>query len=205
MSSSNCCFLTYILVSQETGKVVWYSRLFENFPQFVMIHTVKGFSIVNKIEVDVLEFPCLLYDPANVGNLISCSSSFSKPSLDICKFLVHVMLQSSMQDFEYPLLAWEMSATVQWLAHPLVLTFLVIGMKVDRFQSCGPCSVFWICWHNEHKTLMASSYRDLNSSAGISSPTPGLLTAVLLSPSRLHNPGCLALGEWPHHSGYLGH
>ena len=81
MTSSTCCFLTYIQVSQEAGKVVWYSRLFENFPQFVVIHTVKGFLVVNEAEVDVfLEFLCFLHDPVNVGNLISGSSAFSKPS-----------------------------------------------------------------------------------------------------------------------------
>ena len=79
-----------IQVSQETGKVVWYSHLFKSFPQFVMTHTVKGFSVVDKREVDVfLEFPCFLYDPANVGNLMSGTSAFSKPSLDAWKFLVH--------------------------------------------------------------------------------------------------------------------
>ena len=146
-----------------------------------MIHTVKSLSIVDETEIDVsLKFPCFLYNPANVGDLISSSSSFSKPSLDIWKFLVCIMLKASMQYLSMTLLAWEMSATVPWLAHPLVLTFLVIGMKVDRFQSCGPCSVFWICWHNEHKTLMASSYRDLNSSAGISSHPLALLIEVLL-------------------------
>ena len=77
--------------------MVWYSHLFKSFPQFFMIHTVKGFSIVDKKEVDVfLEFPNLLYDPENVGNLISGSSSFSKLSLDIWKFLVHVMLKPGM-------------------------------------------------------------------------------------------------------------
>ena len=75
--------------------MVWYSHLFKSFPQFVMIHTVKGFSIVNETEVDVfLEFLGFLHDPANVGSLISGSSSFSKSSLDIWKFLVHIMLKS---------------------------------------------------------------------------------------------------------------
>ena len=78
MSGSNCCFLTCIQVFQEAGKVVWYSHLFKNFLQFVVIHTVKGFSIVNEAEVDVsLEFPCFLYDPADGANLISGSSIFS--------------------------------------------------------------------------------------------------------------------------------
>jgi len=79
MSSSNCCFLTCIQISQEVGQVVWYSHLLKNFPQFIVIHTVKGFGIVNKVEIDVfLEFSCFFDDPAYVGNLISGSSAFSK-------------------------------------------------------------------------------------------------------------------------------
>ena len=84
MSGSNCCFLTCIQISQEAGKVVWYSHLFQNFPQFVGIYTVKGFSIVNEAEVGVfLEFSCFFYDPMDVGNLIADSSAFSKSSLYI--------------------------------------------------------------------------------------------------------------------------
>ena len=84
MSSSNCCFLTCIQVSQEAGHVVWYSHLFQNFPQFIVIHTVEGFGIVNKEEIDVfLELSCFFDDPVGVGNLISCSSVFSKTSLNI--------------------------------------------------------------------------------------------------------------------------
>ena len=83
----NCCFMTCIQVSQKTGRVVWYSYLFMNFPQFVVIHRVKGFSMVNEAEVDVfLEFSCFFNDPMNVGNLISVSSDFSKSSLNIWKF-----------------------------------------------------------------------------------------------------------------------
>ena len=79
MSSSNCCFLTYEQVSQEAGQVVWYAHLFQNFPQFIVIHTVKGFGIVNKAEIDVfLELFCFFNDPADVDNLISSSSAFSK-------------------------------------------------------------------------------------------------------------------------------
>ena len=81
MSSSNCCFLTCIQVSQEASQVVWYSHLFQNFPQFIMIHTVKGFGVVNKAEVDVfLELSCFFDDPTGVGNLISGSSAFLKPA-----------------------------------------------------------------------------------------------------------------------------
>ena len=79
MSSSNCCFLTCIQISQETGQVVWYSHLFQNFPQFIVIHTVKGFGIVNKAEIDAfLELSCFFDDPEDVGNLTSCSSAFSE-------------------------------------------------------------------------------------------------------------------------------
>ena len=86
MSHSNCGFLTCIQVSQEAGQVVWYSHLFQNFPQFIMIHTVKGFGIVKKAEIDVfLEFSCFFDDPANVENLIFGSSAFSKTSLNIWK------------------------------------------------------------------------------------------------------------------------
>ena len=89
-------------VSQETGKVVWYSHLFKNFPQFVVIHTVKGFSIVTDAEVDVLlEFPCFLYDPTDVGNLISGPSAFSKSSFYIWKFLVHILLKPSLENVEH--------------------------------------------------------------------------------------------------------
>ena len=82
--------------------MVWYSHLLKNFPQFVMINTVKGFSIVNEAEVDGFqEFPCFLYDPMDVGNLISGSSAFSKPSLYTWKLLVHVLLMPSLENFEY--------------------------------------------------------------------------------------------------------
>ena len=90
------------VASPETGKMVWYSHLTKSFPQFVMIHTVKGFSVVDETEIDVfLKFPCFVYNPVNVGNLISSSSSFSKPSLDIWKFMVLIMLKPSMKDFKY--------------------------------------------------------------------------------------------------------
>ena len=97
MSSSNCCFLTCIQISREAGQVVWYSYLFKNFPQFVVIYIVKGFSIVNEAEVDVfLEFSCFLYDPTDVGNLISCSPAFYKSSLNIWEFLIHVLLKPTL-------------------------------------------------------------------------------------------------------------
>ena len=117
MSSSNCCFLTCIQISQEAGKVVWYSHLLTNFPQFVVIHTVKGFSIVNEAEVDVfLEFSCFFYDPTDVCNLISGSSAFSKSSLNIWKFSVHVLLKPSLENFEHYIASVrdEYNCTVVW-------------------------------------------------------------------------------------------
>ena len=96
------CFLTCIQISQEAGQVVWYSHLFKNVPQFVVIHTVKGFGIVNKAEVDIfLELSCLFYDRTDVDNFISGSSAFSKPSLNIWKFSVHVKLKPSMENLEH--------------------------------------------------------------------------------------------------------
>ena len=87
MSGSNCCFLTCIQVSQEASQAVWYAQLFQNFPQFIVIHTVKGFGIVNKTDIDIfLKFSCFLDDPTDVGNLISGFSAFSKTSLNIWKF-----------------------------------------------------------------------------------------------------------------------
>ena len=84
MSSSNYCFLTCTQISQEAGQVVWYSHLFQNFPQFIVIHIVKGFGLVNKAEIDVfLELSCFFDDPKDVGNLISSSSAFSQSSLNI--------------------------------------------------------------------------------------------------------------------------
>ena len=82
--------------------MVWYSHLFQNFPQFIVIHTVKGFGIVNKAEVDVFgELSCFSYDPTDVANLISGSSAFSKSSLDMWKFMVHVLLKPGLENFEH--------------------------------------------------------------------------------------------------------
>ena len=101
-SGSDSCFLTCIQISQETGKVVWYSHLLKNFPLFVVIYTVKGFSIVSKTEVDVfMVFSCFIDDPVDVGNLISGSSAFSKSSLNIWRFTVHVPLKPGLETIEH--------------------------------------------------------------------------------------------------------
>ena len=102
MSSSKCCYLTCIQISQEADQVVWYSHLFQNFPQFIVIHTVKGFCIVNKAEIDVfLELSCSFDDPTNVGNLTSGSSAFSKTSLNIWKFMVHILLKPDLDNVKH--------------------------------------------------------------------------------------------------------
>ena len=112
MSGSKCCFLTCIQVSREAGMVLWYSHLLKNFPQFVVIHTVKGFGIVEKLELF-----CFLYDPVDVCNLISGSSPFSKTSLNIWKFTVHVLLKPGLENFEhYFASVWdECNCVVVWI------------------------------------------------------------------------------------------
>ena len=138
MSSSNCCFLTCIQISQEAGQVFWYSHLFQNFPQFVMIHTVKGFGIVNKAEADVfLELSCFFDDPSDVGILISGSSAFSKSSLNIWKFTVHILLKPGLENFEhYFTSVWdECNCAVVW-------AFFSIAFPWDWSES-WPFLVLW--------------------------------------------------------------
>ena len=138
MSSSNCCFLTCKQVSQEVGKMLWFSHLFKNFPQFVFIHTIKEFSVLNEAKVYVfLEFPCFLYDPVDDGNLISGSSAFSKSSLNIWKFSVHVLLKPSLKKFEHYLTnMWnEYNCEVVW-------TFFGIALPWDWNEN-QPFPVLW--------------------------------------------------------------
>ena len=103
MSSSNSDFLTCIQISHKAGQMVWYSHILNNFLQFLVIHTVKGFDIVNKAEIDVffLKLSCFFDDPMDVGNLISGSSVFSKYSLNIWKFTVHILLKSGLENFKH--------------------------------------------------------------------------------------------------------
>ena len=138
MSSSNRCFLTCIQVSQEAGQVVWYSHLFQNFPQFIVIHTVKGIGIVIKAEIYVfLELSCFFDDPADVGNLISGSSAFSKSNLNIGISRLTYYWSLGWKIFCITLLACEMNTIVRQFEHYLALPFLGIGMKTDLYQSCG--------------------------------------------------------------------
>ena len=129
MSGCNCCFFTCIQLSQEAGKVVWYSYLLKNFLQFAVIHIVKGFSVVNEAEVDIfLEFFCFFYDPTN---------TFSKSSLNIWNFLVHVLLKPSLKNFEhYFASVWnECNCVVVW-------TFFGITFLWDWNEN-WPFPVLW--------------------------------------------------------------
>ena len=137
-SSSNCCLLSWIQISQEAGQVVWYSHLFKNFPEFVVICTVKGFGIVNWAEVEVfLELSCFFADPTDVGNLTSSSSAFSKSSLKFRKFSVRVLLKSSLENFEHYFASmWnECNCAVVW-------TFFGIAFLWDWNEN-WPFPVLW--------------------------------------------------------------
>ncbi|CAI9170898.1 unnamed protein product [Rangifer tarandus platyrhynchus] len=102
MSSSNCCFLSHILISQEAGQVVWYFYHFQYFPLFIVIHTVKGFGLVSKAEIVVfLELSSIFDHSTDVCNLISGFSAFSKTSLNLWKFTVHVLLKPGSENFEH--------------------------------------------------------------------------------------------------------
>ena len=177
MSSSNCCFLTCVQISQEAGQVVWYSHLFKYFPEFVMIHPVKGFGIVNKAEIDVfLELSCFFDDPVD---LISGSSAFSKSSLNNWKFRVHVLLTPGLEDFEHYCTSMWDECNCAVFEHSLALPFFGIGMKTDLFPSCGHCWISQICWHIECSTFTASSSRNLKSSTWI--PSPPLALRVIFN------------------------
>ena len=138
MSSSNCYFLTCIQIPQETAKVVWYSHFLKNFPQCVVIHTVKDFSIVSEAEVDVfLEFSCFFYDPMDIVDLISGTSAFSKSNLSTWKFLVYVLLKPSLENFEHYFASmWdECNCTVVW-------AFFGIALLCDWNEN-WPFPVLW--------------------------------------------------------------
>ena len=180
MFSFNCCFLTCIQVSQEAGQVVWYSHLFQNFPQFIVIHAVKGFGRVNKAERDVfLELSCFFDDPTDVVNLISDSSAFSKTSLNIWKFTVHILLKPCLENFEHYFISmWdECNCAVIW-------AFLGIAFLRDWNEN-WPFPILWpllsfpkmLAYWVQH--LTASAFRIWNSSTGIPSPPLALFIVML--------------------------
>ena len=124
---------------------------------------------------------------------------FSKSSLNIWMFMVHIFLKRCLENFEhYFTSVWdEGNSAVVW-------AFFGNGMKTDLFQSCGHFWVFQICWHIEWSTFTASSFRIWNSSTGVPSPPPALFVVCFLRPTCLHIPECLAPGQWSHHRDYLG-
>ena len=171
-----------------------------------MIHTVKDFSIVNKEEVNVfLEFPCFLHDPMNVGSLISDSSATLKPSLYIWKFSIYIPLKPSLKNLGHNL-------NSMWNEHKCmaVWTFFAISILWDwkenwLFPILLTLLAFQICWDTECNTLTASSFRILNSSAGIPFPPLALFILMLLKP-RLTSHFRISGSRWvPHHYDYPSH
>ena len=129
MSGSNCCFLNCIQAFQEAGKIVWYSHLLKNFPQFVVIHTVKGFGVVSKAEADAfMEHSCFINNPADVDSLISGSSAFSKTSLNIWKFTLHVLLKLGFENFEQWSEDWKRSVFYSFSWFNFIIPFKYIFM-----------------------------------------------------------------------------
>ena len=184
MSSSNCCFLTCIQVSQEAGQVVWYSYLLNNSLQFVVIHTVKGFGVVNKAEIDVfLELSCFCDEPANVGNLISGSSAFSKTSLNIWKFMIHILLKPGLDNFQHYFTSmWvDCSCVVVWAFSG---TAFLWDWNENCFQSCGHCCIFQISCYQEIKCMSYYTEKSLDTSA---SNFPEM-SALIWGIHRIHDP-----------------
>ena len=194
-TSSNHCFLTCIHISQEACQMVWYSHLFQNFQQLLVIHTVKGFGIVTKAKIDVfLELSCFFYNLPDFGNLISGSSAFSKYSLNIWKFMVHIMLMPGLENFEhYFTSVWDECNCV--IEPSLALPFFGTGMKIDLFQSCGHCWVFQIFWPIECSTFTSSAFRIWNNSTGIPSP-PLAFFVVMLSKAHLTSHSRMSGSRW---------
>ena len=196
MSGSNCCFLIYIQISQEADMVVWYSHVFKNFPQFVVIHTVKGFCTINEAEVDIfLEFSCFICDPVDVGNLISGSSAFSKSSLNILKFTVHILLKSCLENFEhyFDSMCDECNCVVVWTS---------FGNAFNK--DCNenwPFPVLWpllnfpnlLAYRAQH--FHSIIFRTWNSSSGIPSPLLALFI-VMLPKARLTSHSRMSGCRW---------
>ena len=191
-SGSNCCFITCIRFLRR--QVRWSGtpislRIFHS----LLWSTQSKFSTVSETESNVfLEFFCFFYDPMFVGNLISCSSAFSKSSLNILssQFTYCELLKPGLENFEhYFACVWdECNCAVVW-------TFFGIGMKAALFQSCGHCWVFQICWHIECSIFIASSFRIWKSSTGIPSP-PLAFFIVMLPKAHLTSHFRMSCSRW---------
>ena len=190
------CFLTCIQISKEAGQVVRYSHLFQNFPQFIVIHTVKGFGIVNKAEIDVfLELSCFLDDPAGVGNLISGSSAFSKSSLNIWMFTVHALLKPDLENFEHYFTSmWD---ECNWA---VVWAFFGIFFLWDQ-NEFWPFPVLWpllsipnllAFWVQHFHSII---FRIWNNSTGIPSP-PLALFIVMIPKAHLTSHSRMSGSRW---------
>ena len=164
-------------------QVVWYSYLLKNFPQFVVVHTVKGFDIVNKAEVDVfLELSCFFDDPTNVGNLISGSSDFSKSSWTIWKFIVQILLKSGLENFEHYFTRCEISAIVRLFVHSLALPFLGLEWKLTCSSPVATAEFSKFAGILS-AALSQHHFRIWNSSTG--SPSPPLALFIVILPQCL--------------------
>ena len=144
-----------------------------------MIRIVKSFGLLSKAHVFFLELSCFFDDRTDVGNLISGFSAFSKSSLNICKFMVHVLLKPGLKNFEHYFTSMWDECNCVVVEHSLALPFFGIGMKTVLFQFCGHCWVFQICYHIECSTFTASCFRIWNSSTGILSPLLALFIVML--------------------------
>ena len=156
-------------LKRQAGRLVF--PFLSEFSTFIVIRKFKGFGIVNKAEIDVfLELSCFFDDPADVGHLISGSSAFSKTSLNIWKFMIHVLLKPGLEKFEHYFTSmWDECSCVEVWAF-FGIAFLWDWNENWPFQSCGHCWVFQIYWHIECNTLTASSFRIWKNSTGIPSP-----------------------------------
>ena len=196
MSDSNCCFLTCIQFSQEAGKVVWYSHLFKKFPQFLVIYTLKGFSDVNKAEVDVfLEFSCFFCVSMDVDNLIPGSSAFSKSSLYVWKFSVHIVLKLSWRFLNITLLTCETSAVVSYFEHFFGILHLWDWNQSWTFSVLWPLLSFpnFLAYWVQHFNCIF--LKIWNNSAGTPSP-PVVLFLVMLPKTNLASHSRMSGSRW---------
>ena len=209
MSNSNCCFLICIQFSLEAGQVVWGSYLFQNFPQFIVIHMVKDFGIVNKAEVDFIFWISLAFfdDPMDVGNLSSGSTVFSKSRLNICKFLVHILLKPHLENFPYCFASmWdEANCVVVWSSFaiaflwdwnenwplPFLLALLSFQNLLAYWVQHLKSIVFWDLKLFNWNSFTSTSFVCSDASQGSLDFTKGLSEIVIQTgkpkPEKLYN------------------